>query len=449
MRQVRMQGVDHMQRLRDGLSSRAFRPKSQHARPPRHTIGRHTAACMALTIVLACLALAYQAKGYASLVVGDAKSSAIDLRQKWVEHRYFLHGVNPFDIWMQHGPWRDSDRVARFAGRPPAPYSESIGFGDPANPPWAYPGGLLWFWPSWPVVRIYYALLNFAASITILGWAWNGARVHGTRAAGLVCAACAATSAAGTAVDVGQYSLLITGLLVLVLQLDRLGRAVPAGVLLLLALAKPTLSVPFLLAVAANGRIPMLAAVASTGALATLMTWWWLATDPVTLLRQLSVVGEYLAPASQLSFQSVATDVGLGGGAALAVPVLACTALLTVPLVRLRSTSLTNLFAFSAVAARLWTYHRPYDDVILIFLLVPLLLRYYETEDNWIGGASLCVGLTLWSPGRLQSHSVVQAVQLIVWVGAAIALYRSLLSDLPSRQRAEGKGSAANTESPI
>jgi hypothetical protein len=104
-----------------------------------------------------------------------------------------------------------------------------------------------------------------------------------------------------------------------------------------------------------------------------------------------------------------------------AVPLLAATALAvgSAVLWRFREHPIPIKAALLAVVARLWTYHRRYDDVLLVFFLVPLGVHALRrrTASAWLG--FFAVGLTLWPPIRQEdTGSLLIAVKIVIWLAA-------------------------------
>jgi hypothetical protein len=70
---------------------------------------------------------------------------------------------------------------------------------------------------------------------------------------------------------------------------------------------------------------------------------------------------------------------------------------------KLQHTSLLTLFACAAVIGRVFTYHRPYDDLMLVFLLLALLTLAFSYPSRLNIIIVSLVGLTLWLPLSIQN----------------------------------------------
>jgi hypothetical protein len=88
-----------------------------------------------------------------------------------------------------------------------------------------------------------------------------------------------------------------------------------------------------------------------------------------------------------------------------------------------RQASMLTLFALAGVTARLWTYHRGYDDLIGVFLLLALGVIGLERQRDAAIAAFLVMGLTLWLPARLMGFGA-GMVLLLAWIGCAVVLVR-------------------------
>ena len=74
------------------------------------------------------------------------------------------------------------------------------------------------------------------------------------------------------------------------------------------------------------------------------------------------------------------------------------------------------VFAIATVWARLWTYHKSYDDVMLVFVMIPLgVLAFARPSSRRAMAAFAAMGVLAWIPGRVLGTPEVQVLQLMVW----------------------------------
>jgi hypothetical protein len=87
-----------------------------------------------------------------------------------------------------------------------------------------------------------------------------------------------------------------------------------------------------------------------------------------------------------------------------------------------------GLLGVLAVVSRLFTYHRAYDDVLIVFLLIALGARAFGIGSTigWKIGWVAC-GLTLWLPYTLYMPIWAQGAQIGCWIllAGAITTYPS------------------------
>src|SRR6266496_2897128 len=110
---------------------------------------RRARTCLSIVVavVLSVLGTIYTGRGLEQLVMTSSSTEAKDLRTNWEELRVVLARENPYET--------DT----------PSPY-----------PPFTYPANVILLWPPWPVVRLYFALLNLICLGFLMVWAYRVAR---------------------------------------------------------------------------------------------------------------------------------------------------------------------------------------------------------------------------------------------------------------------------------
>ena len=359
------------------------------------------------TIAIGLLGVAYVVEGYFRSLSGPLPQ---DLARRWLENAYFVRRVNSFDV---------------FAGT--APIAPDIGPAHPGGyPPWSLVLGLLVAPPldqEW--LRWYFALLNAVALAAVVVFARRMSAPYGKDAANLVTASILAISANAVTLRNGQYGLLINGFLAALLGAFSARRPLSGGLFLAFAALKPQSSGPFALLFLARGRWIGALTAAVVLATCTLGAALWLGSSPFRLLSQ--VFGQ--------AAHWEGGDTGIlrllllaGAPRATAISGLAVASLVggTVLYAVHRERSLLVQAAIACVVARMWAYHRRYDDVLMVFLLVPLAFAAFErsTRGAWI--AFLSVGVTLWLPLREVDHGALLILaKVLVWFGGLAWLLRS------------------------
>jgi hypothetical protein len=195
-------------------------------------------------------------------------------------------------------------------------------------------------------------------------------------------------------------------------------------VLLGLALSKPSLAIPFLIPFLFRRRWLTLCTCAMYLIIATLVIWWTSGVDPVTMLGKISGAVHYSARQGQ---DPVARAVTSGVDPVWAIRVTAIVVMGMFSWLVYRSPHLAwiELFAGASVASRLWTYHRSYDDVILVFLLAVLVMKAIRSPDRITVGCFLTTGLSLWLPAHIELLLPgIYVVPMCIWVTALLVVFR-------------------------
>jgi hypothetical protein len=344
----------------------------------------------------------------------------------------FLRLVRP---WAGEGGWDLRLRMLEvktwFAGMPVYGVIESADY-----PPASYP--MLWPFVGWTnslTARWIWA----ATTVAMLMWlGWTLARESPARTRkGLVWFALLPAASYATFVGVltGQLTihvlaLLAAGTLVLVRGRtwsdDVLGSAA-----IVAALVKPTLSVPLVwIAFLAPRRLrPTLLIVAGYAAL-TLFAARFQSESLAGLLRGwLGQEAQISVMQSTVNLQRLLFMAGLNGWfLPAALGLLMATGYWVY---RHRTVDVWLLLGVTALVARFWTYHRRFDDLLILFPMLALF-RLAEASDQDESGRILpamlgvLIGALLLAPVRLLLDNgfdtVLEAVQATSWLAALIVL---------------------------
>jgi hypothetical protein len=273
------------------------------------------------------------------------------------------------------------------------------------------------------VARYYFAAINLLCLIPGAIVAYRLGQPGGNVFAFFLCAATLAMGAICHTLGNGQYGIIVFVSLLGALWMDGQRRPLLAGVLIGVALVKPTLSVPFLVPMFVKQRYASLITAAVYLGLASCLTWWLTDTDPITMLKQMHAASmrwgiQYGAdPIAFLCRAGIGTATA---GNAVAAVVVAVSFALTY---LYRRASMLTLFGIAGLAARLWTYHRPYDDLILVFLMLALGSMSIERKSRSAMAACIGMGITLWFPARaIEEQPAVQLLMMIVWIACLAVL---------------------------
>jgi len=363
-------------------------------------------ACATVALFLA--GSAYSARG-----AYFALTSAADYQLRWTEQQYVFRGKNPSAIY-----------VPRYPGAPPRDGSHRTVLSDPdlgisigGYPPWAYATGALFAWPSnRTAARWYFAALNFGFLLFLLRWAQRLGKTDDPWTGWLLAGAVLATSSICTTLGLGQYGLLVLVAVIGAYALDQRSRWGAAGLLMGIALIKVILAGPFLLPFLVRKRWKTLLTTAAFLGVTSLVLWPIVDTSPLTMMRQMVSASMFFVPEHNVG-PAVAKDGAGAGDAVLVTAVVTTAAAMLLLLVWITASVLTH-FAIAGVAARMWTYHSHYDNLILIFLLLALGVQAVR-HHRWLGWFGfVLMGFSLWPPARIAELAAFQDFQWAAWVAS-------------------------------
>jgi hypothetical protein len=343
-------------------------------------------------------------------------SDGRDLLWRWREERYLLQRQNPFDVVDRqldelHGlPPRHIARNNRLDPR--------IGLPTPGGyPPWALLTNFAFVYPgSIRIGIVYIDLLNLASIAITAAWAYWLARSYGRDRAVFLAAAVLAMFSNGSTIRIGQLGLIVNLALLGLWLADEAGWPICAGICLVVAASKPTISWLFALRPVVRRWWVSLAFAAALLAGESCVIWAITRTNPLEMMSQnLHQSQEFAA----LGFGPLTILLALGAPKALTTASLMIVSLGAAALIafRLREAPPLVFFACAALIGRLCTYHHQYDDVMLVFALVHLGLLWFKKPTWMIGLAFWSLGLTVWAPLRYSDYTLaVQAVISVIWV---------------------------------
>lgn len=352
----------------------------------------------ALVLALSVLAVLYLGEGFYRALFGVMPQ---DLARRWLEGAYAVRHINAMDVY-----------AGLHAVEPDLGPAHAGGY-----PPWSTALGLLIAPPiqkEW--LRVYFAVLNAVALWFTARYAARYA--SGTPAARLFVVSCLAISANAVVLRHGQYGIIVNALLAGMLGALAAGNGPRGGLWLALAALKPQTSAPFALLWLRRRGVSALGVAALVGALGTLLFCLWVGTAPGRVFSQ--VFGQAANwDGGDAGPLRILLTLGVPRGIAIPVLAVGCVGAAAVLLFRFRGADPTIQAAIVCVSARLWTYHRRYDDMMLLFLLLPLGVAAGERPGRFAWGPFLAVGITLWLPLREVDHGpLLIFVKVATWVSA-------------------------------
>jgi hypothetical protein len=201
------------------------------------------------------------------------------------------------------------------------------------------------------------------------------------RVLGLACVAAAFTffTPFYHAVEAGQFSVIC--LACLLFAFSSRGNEWVRGIALGVALIKPSIALPFFLAVAVKARWRTIFAAIAVHCVGMAIVLWSTSANPLTLTKQwYAVTGFFLA--GTYSLQDVVNWLGWQAKPqGVMVSLLACL-LISYTVFLCRRAADEYHLAFLGVASFLWTYHRPYDAICLLPALLVLMCGRLPCRTN-------------------------------------------------------------------
>ncbi len=365
-----------------------------------------------------------------------------DMHLRWVEEQYILRGRDPYRVeerWQREHPgknplnvgWEIRDQHEWHLGQPvlfrPDRIRDEVDpdLGPPGlgYPPWAYFTGVLFLWPPWDWVGFWYALVNVGAILVVCFWIWDAARDLPSSSRFLMIAAVLIVASLRTTLRFGQYGAIVVASLGAAQMAMERKRPVLAGILFAIAMTKPTIAAPFLIVPLVMKKWTTVAAAAGYLAVASVLVWAYVGTDPLTMLKSMLAASSGAWSITGPNPVRWLKDLGVETQLALRICAVTGIAVGTALLVRFRQCPVDVLFAIAALASRFWTYHKTYDDVVLIFLLVPIAHRALARfEPGWCLLAAV-LGLSLWTPSGLEKVGVpFHVFQCVTWISSLALL---------------------------
>jgi hypothetical protein len=232
----------------------------------------------------------------------------------------------------------------------------------------------------------------------------------------------------GVTLTYGQYGVLLVAMVAWSALLLEDRWSVLAGLLFGMAMLKPSFAIPFGLLLLYRGDWRAVAVAAVYVGVGGLLVCWLARTPLETFMSQMQAdATRYVLELPGLLKAVVAARVPLK----LAMPWLMLAFLVAMGWWMIsmgdRAGMLDHL-AVAGLAARIFTYHRPYDDLLIVFLLVALEVRLMKRPTRALAAAMIAVGLSLWLPLGFGWKWPFAAMQHLCWFWGVAALTKEILA---------------------
>lgn len=357
-----------------------------------------------LTLIVGLLGLSYLVRGFYVLTLHDLGGK--DLYSRWQEQLYIYRGVFPYSaiegsplVEPDLGPIRSSGYL-----------------------PWSFFAGFVLLPPiSFEMLRWYHALLNFISLIITAVFAYQIGKPYGWTKAWLAVSICLSFTSYSIALGNGQYSIIINALLIAMLWLLQRKQNILAALFLGFALLKPTISGLHFFILVARRRFSAVVACCLYLLASSLIIGIAVKASPIYMISNVLGVSKYYAHTGYSSI-NVLLKLGISPIVAILGSISIFSVITLILFNRFKEHSLLLLFAIVSLAGRLATYHLPYDNVMLIFLVLALVqLAFKVPSKSNIAILTLLV-LSLVIPGRFMNSAFAQVVQISAWLAAAFHL---------------------------
>jgi hypothetical protein len=359
-------------------------------------------AKLALICLLTVLSAAYLGKGFWVEIFrsGGRWSGAADLWRRWLEQQYIFRGQNPYTVTANSLRGYADPMLAVPA--------------DVDYPPWSYFSGLVFFWPGWPQVRIWFGLIDLLGLVYVVSFVIRFARRGIPIDRILLVLSVTSIAAFCTTIGTGNYGVIVLALLAGSLEAEEARHSILAGLLLGLAMLKPNMSGPFLLIPLVRARLRILFAAGAYLVIASAAVWIITGTDPFTMLGQMLRAGGRFTSADAGLLTALISS---GVPYRIATPLLAaiCLAIFGPLLFRYRNAEPIVLFAIAATFSRLWTYNQNHSNMILVFVLLALWRTAIERQDFRTCATFLAMAASLWIPATVSALRIVQGGEILIW----------------------------------
>lgn len=363
---------------------------------------------MVATFFLFILAIATQIRGYHYLTF--SADAPLDFARRWRELQYIYQGHYPHPTITPDSPYFDPDIGS-------ASYGGYF--------PWSF-FSLTWFIPPFPlgIARVYFTLVNVVSMVITSLFIYRRYEHFGKFSVIFSLVSVWAISANYRTLHIGQLGILLNALVIIFWYLLERGKLTWAGIFLGVSLMKPNFTALYFFIPVAQKKyklaiVSILYVISMSLLLAIVVQ-----RSPIelTLISVKGMFGFADQGNSLLNvFQIIGVPIQLG------IPILLILGMIVVPLMfnRVAKLSLINQFAIASVIGRLWTYHRVYDNVMLLFLYLAVLELTME-KPNRPNIFMLCLlGFSLWIPLGWRwfvSSTTTEMLLYIIWVASLVFL---------------------------
>jgi hypothetical protein len=203
-------------------------------------------------------------------------------------------------------------------------------------------------------------------------------------------------------------------------------------------MTKPNVATPVLVPLFLRGKFLEIGVCFVWMIGASFAVWTLSGVGPLAMLDAVYSAGRHAASSGDGVLKAVVEN---GAQKSVAAPGIAITVISIQTLLTfcIRHRSWIDSFAIASVAARFWTYHGTYDNIVLVFLLVAVALRFQGDPSRQNILAFGLVAVSLWTPARLWSIPLSDLVQSTIWMLATFLLFGQAIDQIASSQTVDSR----------
>ena len=351
-----------------------------------------------ISLLLILISFIYFSLGFYDLLIN--KNRAFDLFSRWQEQQYIYRGLYPYDAM------KGSPNIIPEIG-----VIDSGGY-----PPWAFFTGFMFLPPiSWELTRLYHVILNIVSIFVLAIFAYQIGITYGKSKALFTLTACLAVSSHKSTLEMGQYGIILNALLILTFWLIQKNKNIWAGLIFGIAMIKPNISAFYFLILIIQRRYQAILSFSLYIILGSINIWIITKLTPIYMLNKIFKQSKYFA---HKGYSGIHAFTALGFDPKQATLFLGIIGILfiTIIIYFCRNYSLLNLFAICSVIGRVCTYHRIYDNLMLVFLLLAIIKITFEKPNKLNIFFLSLVSLSLWLPAIFIDSFKLEFIQIIIWL---------------------------------
>ncbi|MGB3757363.1 MAG: glycosyltransferase family 87 protein, partial [Rivularia sp. (in: cyanobacteria)] len=270
---------------------------------------------------------------------------------------------------------------------------------------------------SWELTRFYHLILNIVSILVLAVFAYQIGFPYGKSKALFTLTACLAVSSHKSTLEMGQYGIILNALLILVFWLIQNNKNIWAGLIFGIAMVKPNISAPYFLILIIHKRFQAIISFFIYIIFGSINIWIITKLTPIYMINKILKQSKHFA---DKGYSGIHAFTALGFDPKQATILLGIIGILTITTIiyLCRNYSLLNLFAICSVIGRICIYHRIYDNLMLMFLLLAIIQITFDNLNKLNIFLLTLVSLSLWLPAIIIDFANLEFAQIVIWIAA-------------------------------